>query len=170
MTVPRSSSLASRFALPGALRRRRGGRRLAAVLPVRAPLLGARVPVRVLVPARVAQDALPSGSRSCARNHRAVTCHVHKQARGTAEKKRNASFHSAGRGTYQARSGLRSCGRSPWRRGTRGAVLGGNGEGEGGEWGWLVGCPPACSLCAVRVCVEIGEDEASRRPCARRRS
>jgi hypothetical protein len=58
------------------------------------------------------------------------------------EKKKHIFSQCRRRGTYRARSRLRSCGRSPWRRGTRGAVLSGNGEGEGGEWG-LVGWLPA---------------------------
>jgi len=80
--------------LPGALLRRgagaSGGRRLAAVLPVRAPLLGARVPVGVLVPARVAQNALPSGSgsRSCARNHHTTPSHLTNIRNETVKKKK----------------------------------------------------------------------------------
>jgi hypothetical protein len=140
-TVPRSSSLASRSPEPSA-----ATRQLAAVLPVRAPLLGARVPVWVLVPARVAQDALPSGSRSCARNPRAVTCHVHKQARGGRQRKKETHLF-----TVPAAGDLPGALPPPilWALSMatgnprRGAQRQRRGRGRRVGVGWLVARPPA---------------------------
>jgi hypothetical protein len=143
--------------LPGALLRGGGGgrRRLAAVLPVRAPLLGAGVPIRVLVPAGVAQNPVPSGSPSCARNHPAITSHEHGREReginGTKKKEinlRNAAGEAA-TGAHLPRFRLRSCGRSPCR------PLGGLVQRPAATArkrveasGWLVGC--ARPLAALR--------------------
>jgi hypothetical protein len=118
--------------LPGALLNRGrggGGRRLAAVLAVRTPLLGAGVPVRVLVPAGVAQDPVPSGCPSCVRAETTPPSHLTNKKKGT--KIANKSSQCRRRRVLTGRALVSALHVGRQRRQDRG----------GDEW--LVGCSPA---------------------------